>query len=442
MIDAYDTLMDSLAALAVEAVCTPVTAVQSYWLILVAQQHISGASLTLGDLLRQAQEETVLPMPRWAQPLASQALERLWREGVWWETPGSLALPQMCTGTDGTSQSQAVVRWKTMYQPYIDEIRDYAWRIWQAACCLYGPQIPDLAALPEEVRRGVVLFEAGLYFACHEYFETLWGRTGDAASDFVSGYYSDSRGDAASGKSQCARCRHPVALRDGAFAALPRSVPGSTSGSMAGASGDAPARTSKRCPALTAYQFDPRHVPHILNRKCEEVDMRFAGKVALVTGSSRGIGRAIALRLAREGAEVVVHYRRQTVAAQETAAAIAALGRRALVVQAELGEAPAVRRMFAQVHETFGVLDIFVANAAATAFKPLLEQQAHHIDKTFAITVDAFVLAVQEAAKLMQGRHGKIVTVSGIDARRYIPLHGALGCRQGRPRSPHHLSGL
>ena len=159
--------------------------------------------------------------------------------------------------------------------------------------------------------------------------------------------------------------------------------------------------------------------------------MRFAGKVALVTGSSRGIGRAIALRLAREGTDVVVHYRRQTVAAQETAAAIAALGRRVFVVQADLGEIPAVRRLFTQVREAFGVLDILVANAAATAFKPLLEQQAHHLDKTFAITVDAFVLAVQEAAKLMQGRHGKIVTVSGIDARRYIPLHGALAAAKG-----------
>ena len=159
--------------------------------------------------------------------------------------------------------------------------------------------------------------------------------------------------------------------------------------------------------------------------------MRFAGKVALITGSSRGIGRAIAVRLAQEGADVVVNYRRQLAAAEATAKAITDCGRRVLVVQADMGEASAVRHMFARVGEVFGVLDIFVANAAATAFKPLLEQQEHHLEKTLAITVKSFVLAAQLAAELMQGRQGKIVTVSGVDARRYIPLHGALAAAKG-----------
>lgn len=159
--------------------------------------------------------------------------------------------------------------------------------------------------------------------------------------------------------------------------------------------------------------------------------MRFAGQTALVTGSSRGIGRAIALRLAEEGADIIVHYRRHVAAAEDTAAAVAALGRRVLVTQADLGEPEVLRAMFDKVRETFGSLDILVANAAATAFKPLLETRPHHLEKTFAITVNALVAMVQRGADLMRGRSGKIVTVSGIDARRYVPLHGALAAAKG-----------
>ena len=159
--------------------------------------------------------------------------------------------------------------------------------------------------------------------------------------------------------------------------------------------------------------------------------MRFAGQTALVTGSSRGIGRAIALRLAEEGADIIVHGRRNAAAAEDTAAAVMALGRRALVAQADLGEPEALRVRFDRVCETFGSLDILVANAAATAFKPLLQTRPHHLEKTFAITVNAFIAAVQQAVELMRGRPGKVVTVSGIDARRYVPLHGALAAAKG-----------
>ena len=159
--------------------------------------------------------------------------------------------------------------------------------------------------------------------------------------------------------------------------------------------------------------------------------MRFAGQTALVTGSSRGIGRAIALRLAEDGADIVVHYRRHVAAAEDTAAAVTALGRRVLVAQADLGEPQALQVMFDTVRETFSGLDILVANAAATAFKPLLETRPHHLEKTFAITVNALIAAVQQAVELMRGRSGKVVTVSGIDARRYVPLHGALAAAKG-----------
>ena len=71
-------------------------------------------------------------------------------------------------------------------------------------------------------------------------------------------------------------------------------------------------------------------------------------------------------------------------------------------------------------------LNILIANAAATAFKPPMDTRQHHLEKTFAITVNALVAMVQQAADLMRGRTGKIVTISGIDARRYVPLHGAL----------------
>jgi predicted metal-dependent hydrolase len=73
------------------------------------------------------------------------------------------------------------------YRPYMADIEEQTSRLWQASCRLYGVRPAAWRQVPEEMMRGVVLFDAGLYFACHEYFETLWGRAGDVASDFFQG---------------------------------------------------------------------------------------------------------------------------------------------------------------------------------------------------------------------------------------------------------------
>src|SRR2546427_8863985 len=102
--------------------------------------------------------------------------------------------------------------------------------------------------------------------------------------------------------------------------------------------------------------------------------MRFTDKIALITGSSRGIGRAIALRLAAEGAQLVVNYRRNAEQAEAVVAEVKRLGSSAIAVQADMSNGDEVRAMFQRIQEHFGYLDIFVANAAATSFRPLLRQ--------------------------------------------------------------------
>lgn len=155
--------------------------------------------------------------------------------------------------------------------------------------------------------------------------------------------------------------------------------------------------------------------------------MRFRGKVALVTGSSRGIGRATALRFAAEGAAVIVHYRRDEAAAEETVGAIRSAGGAAHAERAELEDGDALGAMFARVRERHGGLDFLVANAAATSFRPLQSVESRHVQRTFGVTVDGFLRCVREAVPLMAGRAGAIVGVSGFDSFRVIRGHGVLG---------------
>lgn len=152
--------------------------------------------------------------------------------------------------------------------------------------------------------------------------------------------------------------------------------------------------------------------------------MLLKGKKALVTGSSRGIGRATALALAREGADVVVHYRRQQGQAQNVVDEIQALGRQALLVGAELENPEEVEALFDTIAGEWGALDIFMANAAASAFKPVLELKPHHLRRTYQLLVDNFILSVNRAVPLMQGRPGRIITLTGHGVHYTLPRYG------------------
>jgi enoyl-[acyl-carrier protein] reductase III len=159
------------------------------------------------------------------------------------------------------------------------------------------------------------------------------------------------------------------------------------------------------------------------------------GRVAVVTGGSRGIGRGIALRLARDGADCVITYRRNEEAASETVRAVEALGRRARAERLELSQPEQVGPLFERVAAAFGRVDVLVANAAATAFRPLLEQKPHNVRRTFAISVDAFVAMAQAAVPLMKGRPGRIVLISGIDSFQAMGGHSVLGAAKAAAES-------
>ncbi len=153
---------------------------------------------------------------------------------------------------------------------------------------------------------------------------------------------------------------------------------------------------------------------------------RFEKKVSLITGSSRGIGRALALTLAREGATVVVNYVRNAELAAQTVREIEALGSRAVAVQANMESADEIDLLFDRVAAEFGSLDHFVSNAAASAFKKIVDLKAHNLDRSFDLNVRAFVLGAQRAVKLMRNG-GRIAALSSYGSARAYPTYANLG---------------
>jgi len=149
-------------------------------------------------------------------------------------------------------------------------------------------------------------------------------------------------------------------------------------------------------------------------------DKPLAGKVALITGSSRGIGAAIANRFARDGAKVVVNYANSQKEATEVVAGIVAAGGAAIAVKANVGNPNDIPVMFAETIKAFGRLDILVNNAAIMKREFLNEVTAESIDAHFNVNVRGYLLCVKHAAELMTNG-GSIINVGSAISRMAYP---------------------
>jgi 3-oxoacyl-[acyl-carrier protein] reductase len=146
------------------------------------------------------------------------------------------------------------------------------------------------------------------------------------------------------------------------------------------------------------------------------VAKKLEGKVAVVTGASKGIGASIALHMAAEGAAVVVNYSSSKEGADRIVGEIKGNGGRAIAVQGNVAKEGDVRRLFAETKEAFGRLDVLVNNAGVYEFKPLEEVTAEHFHRMYDVNVLGLVLATQEAVKLFGDRGGSIINISSVAA--------------------------
>jgi 3-oxoacyl-[acyl-carrier protein] reductase len=154
------------------------------------------------------------------------------------------------------------------------------------------------------------------------------------------------------------------------------------------------------------------------------------GKVALVTGASRGIGRAIALRLARDGAAVAINYSINVGEAQKTIAEIESAGGTAFAIQADISRVSEIVRLFDETIAHFGRIDILVNNAGVMFIKPVSATTEAEFDRIFAINVKGTFFACQQAAtRLSEG--GRIINLSSSTTARFMPTYGAYVATKG-----------
>ncbi len=161
-------------------------------------------------------------------------------------------------------------------------------------------------------------------------------------------------------------------------------------------------------------------------------ERRFEGKVALVTGGSRGIGRACVLKLAELGTNVAVNYSRNATDADMTAEEAQALGVRAVPLRADIGDRDAILKLFRRVEQEFGRLDVLVNSAARGLERPrgALQSLPRHLKHTVDVNLFGPWFCAQEAAKLMK-EGGAIVNLLSPGAQRYLPRYAPVGVSKG-----------
>ena len=150
------------------------------------------------------------------------------------------------------------------------------------------------------------------------------------------------------------------------------------------------------------------------------------GKVALVTGGSRGIGKAVSLKLIRDGiSDIIINYVQDDDAAKVTADKIQSIGGRCLTIRSNLAYPQEIVELFSRIRESYNCLDILVHCAAFGAFKPLYKIKPNQWNMSMDINARAFLLCIQHSLKLM--KEGVVVAVSSLGSKQAIPNYGAIG---------------
>ncbi len=155
--------------------------------------------------------------------------------------------------------------------------------------------------------------------------------------------------------------------------------------------------------------------------------MTLEGKIGLVTGSTKNIGKAIALRLAQDGADMFIHHAPFEKPPEDVAEEVRAMGRRAWIIRGNIGSPEQIAGMFEQVATEAGRLDILVNSAAMGDAKSALEITHRQWDRTLNVSARSVLLCSQHAAKLMTSGWGRIVNISSLGSRRYLPDYVAIG---------------